>query len=212
MSRVKRHSIKKKAEKPVPKKEPFMTKKMLWTFIIGGLMVASVFGIMFSSFNSGQEENTYGDYTFSRTKFGWATEIDGKQAEFDYLPQDVEELNVSAEVIQKLVDSRVLYITFDPNSKIVDKFELMRYRFSGALGDSFGKYVMPGVTNHTEAYAGQPLVDCGNATAATPVIHVTEGNETVVVLDGDCITIEAYEFAVGAVKDRLLYGMFGILE
>ena len=48
MSRIKKHKLKKSMERHAPKK-PFMSKKMLWTIIIGGLMVASVFGIMFSS-------------------------------------------------------------------------------------------------------------------------------------------------------------------
>ncbi|MBU2561320.1 MAG: hypothetical protein KKD17_03405 [Nanoarchaeota archaeon] len=210
MSRIRKHRVKKALIRhEQPKKK--MSKKMLMTIIIGGLMVLSVFGIMFSSYNSGNEKVEYGEYTFQRTAKGWTTEIGGKKAEFSYLPEDIEELEISKEVADKLKASKVVYITFNPNTKSVQKFELMRFELGNAMSQLRGVYTMAGVSEENEKY-NQPLVDCSNATATVPVISITEGNETKAYLDGECIVLESDEYAAGVLKDRVLYALLGIIK
>jgi hypothetical protein len=209
MSRIKRHKLKKSVVREAPKKKG-LSKKAILTFIIGGVMILSVFGIMFSSYNSGIEEVEYGDYEFQRTNTGWKTDIDGKKAEFSYLPSDIEEFNMSTEVVDKILDSKVVYITFDPNATIIEEFELMRFELGTSLTQLFGIYSMAGVAKESEEYT-LPLVSCENATAELPVISLTEANETNALVDGDCVIIEVNEYSAAALKDRLLYAMLGII-
>jgi hypothetical protein len=209
MSRIKRHKLKKSVVREAPKKKG-LSKKAILTFIIGGVMILSVFGIMFSSYNSGIEEVEYGDYEFQRTNTGWKTDIDGKKAEFSYLPSDIEEFNMSTEVVDKILDSKVVYITFDPNTTIIEEFELMRFELGMSLTQLFGIYSMAGVAKESEEYT-LPLVSCVNAPAELPVISLTEANETNALVDGDCIILEVNEYSAAALKDRLLYAMLGII-
>jgi hypothetical protein len=210
MSRIKRHQLRKSGQHTAPKKKK-MSKQMIWTIIIGGLMVASVFGIMFSSYNSGSEQEIYGDYTFKRTGSGWATEIAGQKVEFAYLPQDLEELTIDQGVVETLAASKVVYITFDPNSTNVQKLELMRFELGNAFMQLFDMYAMPGITQESELY-NQPIVDCSNATAVLPVVSIVETNETTARVEGGCVLLETEEYAALALKDRILYGMLGIIE
>lgn len=218
MSRITKHKLKKSVSKHEPKK-PLMSKKMLWTIIIGVLMVASVFGIMFSGYSSGREELKYGEYEFERVvrklpsgilKESWAVDIDGKKAEFSYFPSDLEEFELDPAIGNVLAQSKVLYLTFNPNTKSVGKFELMRLELAESLS-GLGKYPMPGITSQNEAYS-QPIVDCANATQAMPVLSLVEANETSARMEGSCIILEANEYSTTALKDRVLYSMLGIME
>jgi hypothetical protein len=213
MSRVKRHKLKKSVVKHTPKKEK-VSKKMIWTLIIGGLMIASVFGIMFSSYNSDREQLDYGDYRFQRTSSGWSIDVNSQRVDFTYFPADLEDMNISREVADKIMESKVVYITFNPNIKRVQNFELMRYELANVFGQALGIYAMPGITEENDDYA-QPVVNCENATAILPVIRIVAKNETeatTAYLDGDCIVLKADEYSTMLLKDRLLYGMLGIIE
>ncbi|MBW2971567.1 hypothetical protein KY359_00895 [Candidatus Woesearchaeota archaeon] len=210
MSRIKRHKLKKHLlNREEPKKS--ISKKALFTIIIGGLMVLSVFGIMFSSFNSGGEQAKYGEYTFQQTAQGWVTEIGGTNYAFNYLPSDIEDIEVDTSAVEKLKQSKVLYVTFNPNTRNVQKFELMRFELSNMLMNMAGKVIMPGISEENDGY-NQPFVNCTNTTQTMPVVSIVEGNTTTAYLDGDCIILEADEYTTAALKDRVLYAMAGIIE
>ena len=210
MSRIKRHKVKKSLKREEPKKEG-LSKQAILTIFLGALMVLSVFGIMFGSYSSGGEKLEYGEQTFKRTDTGWSTEIDGERVEFTYFPSDLEELNISKDVVDKLLDSKVAYVTFNPSSENVQNLELMRFELQKSFSQLFGTYMMLGITEPSDVYA-QPLIDCTNATAKTPVISIVESNMTNAFIDGDCIVLETEEYSVIALKDRLLYSMLGIIQ
>lgn len=218
MSRITKHKLKKSVARHEPKQSR-MSKKMIWTLILGGLMVASVFGIMFSSYNSGNAKLKYGDYQFERTvkrlpngmtQEIWTVDIDGKKAEFSYFPGDLKEFELDPAIGDLLAQSNVVYLTFDPNTKNVGKFELMRFEMAESL-TAFGKYPMQGIIQENDQYS-QPIVDCGNATEVVPVVSLVEGNETNARLEGGCIVLEANEYSTTALKDRVLYSMLGIMD
>lgn len=210
MSRFKRHRPGKQIERDEPKKRG-ISKQAIWTIILGGIMVFSVFGIMFSSYNSGSDKTTYGNYEFERTTNGWATEINGKYAEFNYLPSDIEKLNLSREASDVLAQSKAVYITFNPNTRNVQTFELMRFELSMKMAEAADVYPMLGVSEENDEYR-QPLVDCRNSTPTVPVLNLLEGNETRAYLDGNCIIVEADRYSAPAMKDRLLYALLGIMS
>ncbi len=218
MSRITKHKLNKSVARYEPKKSR-MSKKMIWTLILGGLMVASVFGIMFSSYNSGNDKLKYGEYKFEKavkrlpsgmTQEIWTVDIDGKKAEFSYFPGDLEEFELDPAIGDLLARSKVVYLTFDPSTKNVGKFELMRLEMAESLAD-FGKYPVPGIIEEHEQYS-QPIVDCGNATEMVPVVSLVEGNETNARLEGGCIVLEANEYSTTALKDRVIYSMLGIMD
>ncbi|MBW2965217.1 hypothetical protein KY363_07205 [Candidatus Woesearchaeota archaeon] len=207
MSRIKKHKIKRSIERAPPKK-PFLSKQAIWTIILGGLMVASVFGIMFSGYNSGSSKEVFGDYTFQQTTTGWVTDINGKPVTFTYLPSDLN-IIIGKDVSDALLQSRAFYITFNPNAKSVEQLELLRYNLGTTLQDVFGKYSLAGISEPNELYT-QPIVDCLNATQAMPVINIIEANSTAFSLESDCITIEVPEYSTAAIRDSIVYSLLGL--
>jgi hypothetical protein len=210
MSRIKKHKIRKAEPAQAPEKKK-MSKQMLWTIILGGVMLLSTFGIMFSSYNEGTDKVRYGGYTFKRSSTGWTAEINGKDIQFSYLPADLEKMNISSEVTEKLLGSKVIYMTFNPNTRHVAEFELMRFELAENLANLFGIYAMAGITENSTAYS-QPIVDCGNATATLPVVSIADANETDSRVEGDCVVLETDQHSAMALKDKLVYEMLGISQ
>ncbi len=210
MSRIKHHRISAQIRDKAPEKKG-ISKQAIWTIILGSTMVFSIFGIMFSGYDSGRQQIKYNDYEFQQTTTGWSTEIDDKMIEFNYLPQELESIQISSEPANILKESKVLYITFNPNNKSVQQFELARLQLGLTLSESFQIYTMPGITEPSELYQ-QPIVDCNNATQSLPILKFVESNETKAYLEDSCIIIEADKTTALAVKDKILYQMLGILD
>ena len=211
MSRIKRRKLTAKVSGSTEPEKKGISKQAIWTIILGGTMVFSIFGIMFSGYDSGKQEYTYNDRTFQRTNTGWSTGIDDKMIEFNYLPQEVESINISTEPANILKESKVIYITFNPNNKSVQQFELARLQLGLVLSDNFQIYAMPGITEPSSLYQ-QPIADCNNATQALPVVKFIDSNETKAYVENDCVIIEAEKTTVLAVKDKILYQMLGIMD
>jgi len=211
MTRIKRHRVSKQLAKKEPEKKG-ISKQAIWTIILGSIMVFSVFGIMFSGYDSASDAYSYNDYNFKRTSLGWTTEVDGKDIEFNYLPMELENLNISKSASDRLLGAKVIYITFDPESRNVQKLELARFQLAMSLDQLFGTYSMAGVTKESEIYK-QPVIDCNNATATVPVLTLADSNETSTVdIEGDCIILKADKDSIIAIKDRFLYQMLGIMD
>jgi hypothetical protein len=208
MSRIRKHRRTKSEAREAPPKKS-MSKQMIMTIILGSVMVLSVFGIMFSSYNSGNEKERYGDHVFKRSTNGWVTEINGQKAEFTYLPKDLENMNISTAAADKLRGAKVVYITFNPHARHVDKFELMRFELGNTLVQVAGMYALAAISENNSAYT-QPIVTCENATAALPVISIMEGNETDARVEGECIILESDDYSTRALKDKFLYDLLEI--
>ncbi len=207
MSRVqKRKNKRKPAKKPAKR----ISKQLIMTLVIVSLMVLSVFGIMLSGYNAQKERLDYNGYEFQRTAQGWMADIDGKIVQFNYHPTDLDELEIDKSVSDKLVNSKVIYITFNPNAKEVQTLELVRFEFENSFKEIFEIYTINGVTQESESY-NLPNVACYNATALIPVVTVVASNTTKAEINHACITVEVTEYTAQAMKDKLLYMMLGIM-
>ena len=183
---------------------------MLFTLILAGLMILSIFGIMFSGYASGGEKRPYKDHDFRDTNLGWQVTIDDKQYAFQYHPEDLEELMIEKEISDRLREASVVYVTFNPNTKNVQIFEAAKFGISNFLVER-QVYAMPAITEENELY-NQELVTCQNATRVVPVIDIRESNVTKVYMEGDCIVLEADRYDVPPLVDRLAYAILGIIE
>ena len=209
MSKIKRHKVKAKMLYQTKKKKR-ISKELIWTLILAGLMIASVFGIMFSGYADGGEKEAYGDYEFIRTNQGWKLVFEDRQFVFQYHPSDIDELVIDPSISDKIRGASVLYITFDPTSKAVEALEVTRFGISMFLTD-IQIYPQLGVTKEDENY-NQPIVDCYNATNMVPVLKLVETNVTKVHVEGDCIIIEADKYDLQPMVDRLSYAILGVIE
>jgi hypothetical protein len=101
-------------------------------------------------------------------------------------------------------------VTFDPKAKDVSQLELSRFELSTTLQD-MEKIPVLGVAREDPVYSAYPYVDCSNATTMLPVILIKSGNITQAVLQGNCVVLESVENSAIALKDRVLYGVLGVI-
>jgi hypothetical protein len=102
MVKIRKHKLSKKVRERQEKKK-VISKEIIITIIIAGVMILSVFGIMFSSYNDQTQKETYNGLDFFNTVEGWMTKIDGQKVYFSYAPSQLETLEVSPQVISLLV-------------------------------------------------------------------------------------------------------------
>lgn len=187
------------------KKHEKKNKMGIWVIIfIVVIMLTSTIGYVFK----GGSKEKYNDFSFSRTDDGrWYTEINGKQLAFDYFPSELENINLSAEIIDKIKSTRMIYFTHDPENRYREDIALLKEIF----WPYFQIYADNGLT--VENTFNLLVIDCDNATISLPVVYFKESNQTGFYLDNNCIICElrsGEDFT--ALKERLLYSLFGVME
>jgi len=187
------------------KKHEKKNKIGIWVIIfIVVIMLTSTIGYVFK----GGSKEKYNDFSFSRTDDGrWYTKINGKQLAFNYFPADLEAINLSTNIVDKIKTTNMIYFTHDPKNRYSGDIALLKEIF----WPYFQIYAEIGLTEKNDF--GLPLIDCNNATSAVPVIYITESNQTGFYIDNNCIVCEinsGEDFI--AIKERLLYSLFGIME
>ncbi|MFH1506507.1 MAG: hypothetical protein ABIE94_05995 [archaeon] len=188
-------------------------RKRIWMgIILAAVMVSSIFGIIVGN----QTQNLrYNDFKFevgNDNKIYTKVE-DGKYVGFRYLPGSLENITVPGEATTYLRDSNVLIMTFNPNYEktyVLSYLENIELEMANELSN---KYVVKAVTEESEAYTAFPILTCENATLQQPIIffQIAE-NTTTITMDGYCIILSSTETGFYALKDRLMFSYFGVMD
>ena len=172
------------------------------------LMLSSTIGYVFK----GGSNEKYGDFSFSRTDDGtWYTKVNGKQLAFHYFPSDLEDINLSNEIVDKMKNTNMIYFTYNPESRYREDIAMLGFELTNILWQDFKIYATKGLTKNNTFNA--PVIDCNNATITIPVIYFNESNQTEIYLNNNCIVLNGrtgIDFLV--LKERLLYGLFGVIK
>ncbi len=185
--------------------------KKWFAIFVGAIMLMSVAGFVFSFNPSAQGANfRYGGLEFKQAQQGFfTTEVNGKQIDFFYRPEDVLEIDVQAAAVDKLTRSRVIYITYYWNSTLAESMALLQFDTANLL-DSLHT-VFAQATSETENPFNLPVISCANATSFVPVLLFQEANNTAIGPDSgnqDCIVLNASsETGFWRVADRLKYAI-----
>lgn len=194
------------------KKERTNRTAKFMVIFMAAIMIFSVFGVIFFGYNRPASELDYKDISFTRDEREnkWSTVINNKEAIFDYFPTEVEEINISQDIISKLSSTFQIDTTYDYNDTFAKNIELSIYKLSQMLNFHFNIYVGTGFTTNTSY--NRPTITCKDATPFVPIIYFKESNNTLIYKENNCIIIEAKngpDFI--RIKDRLLYSLFGII-
>ncbi len=193
-----------------PKKSPQnkkSKKQLIIGFLIVFLMASSGFGIMFSGFSSDTEKQKYDDLSFTSTNEGFQTTIDGKPLKAYYLPQDVESINVSDEIIQYLTSTKQIDVTSDPDSPAARDIAVAQFYLTDTSARHMNIYVRNGFTK--ESPHNISIINCSSQ---VPVLVYEVSDETRITNEGSCIHL----YGSGAdsfmrMTTRLVYGMLGVI-
>ena len=195
--------------KKVDKKDRIRKRDQLMVYFIAGIMVSSIFGVMFYGFTEQGGKATYGKYKFKQNPKGWITKIDGNELLFTYNPNQVGDIELSDEVKLKISSSQLI-VTSSFEDEAVEAIALAQFDMA-EVGSVSEVYLTVGFTDYETEI--MPMIGCENATQFVPVIYFKSSNETKVSLEGNCIVAESKTndgFLV--IKDRLLYYILGIMD
>jgi hypothetical protein len=185
-----------------------LSKQNIVSLFIVFIMVTSVIGYMFGK--DGAESFKYKDYKFFRKGNEWILKVGGGELNFNFFPTDVENINLSSEAINRLEGVIEIDSTSDVNDSHAKIIALAQYSMQQVLGQVSTTYIRVGMTSENEF--DLPIITCNDATVAVPVLFFKEANATNVELKNNCIIAEAKsEIDIVRIKDRLLYGILGII-
>jgi len=140
----------------------------------------------------------------------WIAKISGREAAFSFLPQEVENVNMSRGINERLQGKFEIDATYDFNSTYKESIALAQHQMGLTLG-AYNIYLRRGFTENNTF--NLPIITCNNSTANVPVIYFKQGNSTKIYLDNDCIVAEALTGAdFIKSKDKILYSVLGVLK
>jgi hypothetical protein len=209
--------FKKSYRKKIKKKNKFLSQNFILGSLIVVLMISSVFGIIFSGYNnnSGVDELNYNGYEFQVQNFGgyskYITTINKEKVSFYYLPNDVEQINISDSALNLISTKSFFYFTSDIDSLVKEHIALAQYEFGEALSQSFGSMYQVTFIN-TTIFPSATQISCENATDTTPVIYFRLTNETEIENKGNCIYFNGDDTdSFLRLTSRVLYDLYGII-
>ena len=181
-------------------------KQLILSIVLVSLMVLSVFGIIIGSQTS---DLRYGKQKFEYMNNYYVTKINNQQMHFYFLPVQVEYINVSSDIINKLKESYLIMIAFNPEEKAnLQVIELVRFDLSNQLN----KALYQGVLTPDEDYESLPLLSCSNATINTPLIIMNVSDDLSITQQDNCIYLNARGTDFLRLRDRLLYSYYGVIK
>jgi hypothetical protein len=189
-------------------KKKKVSKAFIWTLIISGVMIFSTIGFIYVG-NEEAPSFTYKEkYKILRENNAFIFQEGNNQFAFKFFPSELESF-VNGTDLSKL-KKPMFYITFDPNSELVQSIDLLRFELSDDA-PKLNIHVGQGVINASEEY-NLTIIDCGDATADIPVIKFVKSNETKIVEEDNCFIFNAKnDYDVVKLRDVLLYSLLGIL-
>ena len=140
----------------------------------------------------------------------WIASINGKQAAFSFLPEEVKDIKEPDELYKKFQDKIEIDVTYDLNNTYKESIALSQHQMGITLSE-YGIFLRKGLTENSTF--SLPIITCKDATANVPVVYFKSGNSTRIYLDNDCVIAEAstnIDFIKA--KDRLLYAVLGVMK
>ncbi|MBW2988688.1 hypothetical protein KY358_00055 [Candidatus Woesearchaeota archaeon] len=187
-------------------------KKSRWgaivVFFISFIMATSIIGFLY-----GGESDTvkYDEFRFRRTDIGWSARIGDKILDFSFFPSEVENINLSQDIVVSLLNRPEIDTTSELDSLFSEEIALAQYNMAVAL-NNIRVYVRKGAVEEDNEF-GLPSITCEDATSSVPVIYFMRSNQTKVSLEDNCIIAEARSSVdILRIGDRLLYSMLGIIR
>ncbi len=185
--------------------------QLIFGLFVVALMVFSAFGFVMSYSSGSGSTYKYGDYTFRSTEQGLKAKIGGKTSYFTSFPGDLEDIELPASVAASLSNTKMVYLTSDPDSRFFRDIGLVEYYFQDELNDLFGIYGVISITKNSTYQL--PVISCSDATASVPVLYLMQSNETKISFEDNCIMVEAPSQSVFVrLKDRIIFSLLGVMK
>ena len=191
-------------------KEKKEKKKWGLILFIVFIMIGTSFSFVFFGFSQITNKVKYDGVSFVDNGNIWIAKIDGREAAFSFLPNDVESVSAFDDFAGKLQGKFEIDVTYDLNSTYKESIALAQHQMGLTLA-AYNIFVRKGFT--TNNTFNLPVITCNDSTLNVPVIYFKYGNSTNIHSNNDCIIAEAATNAdFIKAKDRLLYGILGVMK
>lgn len=174
------------------------------------IMVGTSVSFVYLDFSPAQDKEEYDGTVFRNANNVWVAKINGREAAFSFLPADVKNVVVLDDSLKMLQKKYEIDATSDVNSTFKGSIALAEHQMGLTL-EAYGIYLRKGFTSNTTF--NLPIITCKDATLNVPVVYFRHGNRTSIHIENNCIIAEAPandDFI--KVKDRMLYGILGVMK
>jgi hypothetical protein len=193
-------------------------RRVFWfSLFMVGLMVSSILAYTIVDYsNSTDLPMEYGDYEFEYSDLGngmgvLVTTIEGQEVEFQNLPPQTQYVELDPLAIILLEGAQQVALV-SPANLTLENAALADYsRLQLAIA-------IPKMINAIpEPTSGSPLpvINCSMASPLMPVVIFDQETNTTgakISVDGFCITLQGQERAVTAMKDRIIFEYYDIMD
>ena len=183
-------------------------KKMLVGGFIAFIMVASIFVVTLDYLFSPAQGLTYNGIKFTPSNNQFFAKVNGKEYSFLLYPEDLEYLDFPPKV-KELVKAEVITVTYDPQSEAAQGLATAQYYIEEQLKDV--KFIDRAVLNNTGLALEQK--SCVNGTAYQPVIELSQGENSSINVEGDCIKLTAFDTPdLLRMTEAVIYRALGVMQ
>ena len=184
------------------------TKKVMGLGVIALMLLSTLALVLVDYAQTGSSTLKYNGVKFTFANNQYTAKINGQQHSFLFFPGNLEFINVT-DGVKSLLQSPVLTVTYNPNSTFADSLGSAQYYFEEQLSDV--KTIERAVTNNEGV--GLPKKSCEDATQSQPVIELSQGNQSIIEADGNCIRIQAFsERDLFEETERVIYALLGVMS
>ena len=198
-------------------KDSAVTKR--GTLVIAAVIIAVIglfaFIMVFSGEENSTEDVTYNGFIFRETNGVWSTEWqNGDQVYelyFRHHPEEVEHIPLQGSIDQRFQNATI-YLTLDLSEEDTTEnsyLALAGVELSGKLVEPLKRNVISACTKNSSVCAGRPVVTCDSDHA---VIHLKQGGDDGVILDGNCITVQGNGEGIVMAADKILFRFLRIMN
>ncbi len=190
------------------RKENKWSKIFVLAFL-GFTLVGMVFSFAFYGFSDNTTVKQKGlKFRLDRQNQAWMAKVNGNYAAFSFLPSEVENFNVTAD-LGSLKNKMEIDVTSDLNDTNIEAAALAQHQMTLTL-QSYNIFVRSGLlANNTYDF---PVISCHDATPIVPVLLFMTGNSTAISQEGSCIIVEAGNGQdMIKAKDRIVYSILGVI-
>jgi len=186
--------------------------KQIWiSLIIVGILITSVLSFIYGGQNDAEkiEYKINGKtYYFGQVYNKYYLNINNEQIYFYNLPDQIN-INISDDIIQRIKNSNMLYLTFDPNEESLGYMDLARLDLFNEFFNN-NVYIVNSMTEESEQY-NLPIVDCSNSTQHIPVIklEIDDENKSLDVKD-NCIIFKGNGLDFVKFRDLMIYKLYEV--
>ncbi|MEA3430430.1 MAG: hypothetical protein U9R08_04110 [Nanoarchaeota archaeon] len=203
------------------------------TILIIILIIAAIFSIRYCGSKeeiiqiqnpSGQSVNIIASSMYSYNGFDfsqgndelWYTyiKIDPKTEYYVRLhhgPVELESIPIEGDIDESFKNVNKVYLSFNPEGEYLNYITLS----TGEIGTNFVKAFRISLegactVNKTKSCEDRPIITCD--TTDKPAIVFKESEETKVIMENNCITIQGEGEEIVKASERLLYYLYGVMQ